>query len=123
MTRLVFPLGVTIALVATLMVQPISTNAQTFSTDDSVLEQLWAEGMENSQTHALAQALFDSIGPRLTGSPGIEAGNEWLVQKYRSWGIEVENQQYGTWQRWNRGRTHADLVEPRVRGPHGLQSL
>ena len=37
------------------------------------------------------------------------------MQKYRSWGIEVENQQYGTWMRWQRGRTHVDLAAPRVR--------
>ena len=34
--------------------------------------------MENSQTYSLAQALFDSIGPRLTGSPNLEAGHDWL---------------------------------------------
>ena len=115
MKRHISALSTWIAWIAALLMPAMHAQAQTFSTDDPVLEQLWVEGMENSQTYSLAQALFDSIGPRLTGSPGIEAGNDWLVEQYRSWGIEVENQQYGTWMRWRRGRTHVDLVEPRVR--------
>ena len=34
---------------------------------------------------------------------------------YRKWGIEARNEQYGTWRGWQRGITHLDLVEPRVR--------
>ncbi len=108
-------LGTALIILATLVAPAVPAAAQTFSTDDAVLRQLWAEGMENSQARPLAQALFDSIGPRLTGSPGLEAGHDWLVERYRSWGVEAENQQYGTWMRWRRGRAHVDLVEPRVR--------
>ena len=60
----------------------------------------------------LAQALDDSIGPRLTGSPGIKAGNDWLVATYTRWGIGAENVQYGTWKGWKRGASHIDLVAP-----------
>ena len=88
--------------------------AQTFTTDDAVLRRIWNEGMDNSHAYRLAQTLLDSVGPRLTGTPRIEAGNEWLVNMYTSWGVQAENQQYGTWMRWRRGRTHIDLVEPRV---------
>src|ERR671914_237905 len=53
--------------------------AQTFPTDDPVLGRIWALGMDSSQTYRLAQVLLDSIGPRLTGTPGQRAGNEWLL--------------------------------------------
>ncbi len=96
-----------------------SAAAQTFTTDDPVLRNIWVEGMENSHAYRLAQTLLDSVGPRLTGSPRMEAGNEWLVNTYTSWGVSAENQQYGTWMRWRRGRTHIDLIEPRVRTLEG----
>jgi carboxypeptidase Q len=89
--------------------------AQAFPTDDPVIRALWTEGMERSQVERLAQVLMDSIGPRLTGTPEKDAGHDWLVRTYRSWGIQAENVPYGTWKGWRRGHTHVDLVEPRVR--------
>jgi hypothetical protein len=90
-------------------------SAQTFPTEDQVIKQMWQEGMENSHAYRLAQALLDSLGPRLSGSPGHRAANEWAVAKLRSWGIDARNEQYGTWRNWRRGINHVDLVEPRVR--------
>ena len=53
---------------------------QVFPTDDSVIQNMWEEGMEGgSQVVDLAQALLDSIGPRLMGSPGFDAAGDWLV--------------------------------------------
>ena len=72
-----------------------TAHAQTFPTNDEVLRAIWEEGMERSQTYPLAQALLDSVGPRLTGSPGIEAGNEWLVDRYESWGVRSEERRVG----------------------------
>ena len=89
--------------------------AQDFSTDDPVIRAIWTEGMERSQVYPLAQTLLDSIGPRLTGTPQLTSAHEWLVERYRAWGVEAENEQYGTWKGWERGPTHVDLIEPRVR--------
>ncbi len=89
--------------------------AQTFPTNDPVLRRIWSEGMERSQLRALAQPLLDSIGPRLTGSPNLRAGNDWLVQRYAGWGIAARNEQYGTWKGWEPGYLHVDLMSPRVR--------
>jgi hypothetical protein len=75
--------------------------------------------MDNSQLPRLAQSLLDSIGPRLTGTPGMKAGNDWLVKTYSSWGIPARNEQYGTWPEWRRGITHIDLLTPRVRTLEG----
>ncbi len=105
------------AVCSTLMAATV--RAQTFTTDDPVIRSIWNEGMDNSHAYRFAQTLLDSVGPRLTGTPRIEAGNEWLVSMYTSWGVQAENQQYGTWMRWRRGRTHIDLIEPRVRTLEG----
>ena len=95
--------------------------AQTFPTDDPVIRAMWEEGMsERSQVHGLAQALLDSIGPRLMGSPAFARAGDWLVSNYEQWGIEAERQEYGTWRGWERGVTHIDLLEPRVRSLEGM---
>ena len=89
--------------------------AQDFPVDDPVLQGIWEEGMERSQVYPLMQVLLDSIGPRLAGTPQLDAAHEWLVSTYAGWGIEAENEQYGTWKGWERGITHLDLLSPRVR--------
>jgi carboxypeptidase Q len=95
-------------------------HGQTFSVDDPVLEGIWDQAMNNSQIEDLAQALMDSIGPRLTGAPGIDRGHDWLVHMYEQWGVEADNRQYGTWVGWDRGISHIDLLEPRVRSLDGM---
>ena len=65
--------------------------AQQYASPDPVIRAIWNEGMDNSQLQRLAQALLDSIGPRLTGTPGMKAGNDWLVKMYSSWGIPARN--------------------------------
>jgi hypothetical protein len=94
---------------------PVTANAQTGASSDPVLKRMWAVGMDSSHTWDLAQTLFDSIGPRLTGTPqGIEA-SDWVMKTYRSWGIDAHREKYGTWRGWTRGYSHIDLVKPRVR--------
>lgn len=108
------------ALVAALM-GGAQLHAQTFPTDDPVIRQMWEQGMgEGSQAYELSQVLMDSIGPRLMGSPGYDASADWLMAKYAEWGIEVERQDYGTWRGWERGISHIDLIEPRVRTLSGM---
>ncbi len=93
--------------------------AQQFPTNDATLRRIWRLGMDSSQVQSLSQTLFDSIGPRLTGSPGIRNASEWVIGKYKSWGIDAKREQYGTWRGWERGVSHIDLVEPRVRSLEG----
>ena len=71
--------------------------------------------MHHSQAMALSQVLFDSIGPRLTNSDRYNAGQDWLVKTYASWGITARKEPWGTWSSWKRGPTHLDLIAPRVR--------
>ncbi|MBV9881365.1 MAG: M20/M25/M40 family metallo-hydrolase [Gemmatirosa sp.] len=93
--------------------------AQTFPTDDPVLKRIWTLGMDSSHTGQLAHVLFDSIGPRLTGTPLHKAANDWLVSTYKSWGVDARNEKVGTWRGWRRGWSHIDLVTPRVRSLEG----
>jgi hypothetical protein len=90
-----------------------------FALDDPVLRRIWALETDSSQLPKLAQTLFDSIGPRLTASPGMTAAQNWLIATYTGWGITARKEQYGTWRSWRRGRTHIDLVAPRARTLEG----
>jgi len=108
-------LGVAVAAVAAAR----SANAQTLATDDPVLRRIWDEETTRSRLEPLAQALTDSIGPRLTGSPGIEGAQDWAVKQLKSWGVDARTEQYGTWEGWRRGTSHVDLVAPRVRSLEG----
>ena len=88
--------------------------AQHFPTDDPVIRQMWTEGMERSQTEALSHVLMDVIGPRLAGSPGLEAAQDWLLETYADWGIPARREAYGTWDAWQPGALHIEMTSPRV---------
>jgi hypothetical protein len=87
---------------------------------DPNLARIWRLGMDSSHVQQLAQTLFDSIGPRLTGGPGIKAASDWVISSYKAWGIEGRREPYGTWRGWRRGVSHIDLVAPRVRSLEGM---
>jgi hypothetical protein len=101
-----------------LVAQPLTAQGS-FATSNPVLQRIWTIGMDSSMTEPLARTLFDSLGPRLTGSPDQRRANDWLVKTYTSWGIQAKNEQYGTWRGWRRGYSHIDLISPRVRSLEG----
>jgi carboxypeptidase Q len=87
---------------------------------DAVADRLFRLGMDSSRVQSLAQTLLDSVGPRLTGSPGMKSASDWVIRSYTAWGIEARAERYGTWRGWRRGTSHIDLVQPRVRTLEGL---
>ena len=87
-----------VALATSWAVMPTAVDAQSLATDDPVLRQIWTQAMDNSQFERLGTALLDSIGPRLTASPGIERAQDWAVKTFQGWGIDVRTEQYGTWE-------------------------
>src|SRR3954468_3416038 len=107
------------AAVAVSLATPLYAQTTQFPTQDPVVQRIWRLGMDSSQVQSLSQALFDSIGPRLTGSPSIKAASDWVIAKYKSWGIDAKREQYGTWRGWRRGVSHFDLVAPRTRSLEG----
>lgn len=108
-----------LALAALALAGPGDADAQRLATDDPVLQGIWDEAMNNSHLESMAQTLLDSIGPRLTGSPQMESAQEWAVNTLRGWGIDARLEEYGTWEGWDRGPSHIDLIEPRVRSLEG----
>jgi hypothetical protein len=100
------------------MAAPLAAQTS-FPTNDPVIQRIWRLGMDSSHVQSLAQTLFDSVGPRLTGSPGLRSASDWIINEYKSWGIDARREQYGTWRGWRRGVSHIDLVSPRTRSLEG----
>ena len=88
--------------------------AQHFPTDDPVVRAIWAEGIENSQTEALAHHLMDVIGPRLAGTPGLVEAQDWLLETYAAWGVDARREEYGTWRGWEAGALRVEMTAPRT---------
>lgn len=88
---------------------------------DPIVENFVNEVNNQSQLEDMAYELLDGIGPRLVGTPEMLASNEWTANKLRSWGIEANLQQFGTWKGWQRGITHVDMVYPRVKSLSATQ--
>ncbi len=108
------------AVASVLLASPLAAQRPTtFPTDDAAIKRIWSVGMDSSQVQRLGQALLDSVGPRLTGSPGIKSASDWAIAQYKSWGIEAKRENYGTWRGWRRGVSHIDLVAPRTRSLEG----
>ncbi|MBX9448533.1 MAG: hypothetical protein KL787_01920 [Taibaiella sp.] len=53
------------------------------------IDQLLEEVNAHSELENLGMQLMDDIGPRLIGSPQMLAANAWIVNTYKSWGIEA----------------------------------
>lgn len=102
----------TVAAMTLSLIQVAS--AQRIRSEDPVIRQMWTLGMEGSQTEELAQVLTDFIGPRLAGSRELEAAADWAVGKFGEWGVPARKEQYGTWNGWEFGIVHVDLIAPRV---------
>lgn len=98
---------------------PARPGVATFPTDDPVIRNIWTEAMDSSKLELLAHELLDVIGPRLVGTPQMKRAHDWAVGTYKKWNIRAQNEQWGVWKGWERGVTHIDLLEPRVRTLEG----
>jgi carboxypeptidase Q len=84
-------------------------------TPDAVIQAIVREAADSSHLVPLTRVLLDSIGPRLTGSPGERAARDWALARFRAWGVDAHDEAYGTWTAWRRGIAHLDLLRPRQR--------
>jgi carboxypeptidase Q len=118
-SRRITPVAVAAALAGACL--PALSSAQTFTgTADPIIKRIWQIGQDSSQVEPLAQTLLDSLGPRLMGSPNLDAAQNWVVKMYQSWGVDAKREEFGTWRGWRRGVSHIDLIAPRVRTLEGM---
>src|SRR5699024_1322295 len=82
--------------------------------DKAVIEAILVNANHDSQLERLDHQLMYQLGPRFVGTPEIEASHNWVVDKYKSGGIQAEYQQWAEWRAWDRCISHIDMVSPRV---------
>ena len=71
--------------------------------DKAVIEAIVEKANNDSKLELLAHELMDQVGPRLVGTPEMQTSHDWVVNKYKSWGIAAEYQQWGEWRAGQRG--------------------
>src|SRR5216683_5760578 len=72
------------------------------------------EAFQNSKVMENAFYLTDVYGPRLTGSPGLQAAAEWAVRRMQEWGLSgAKLEKWGPFGRgWSCTKFSAHLKEP-----------
>ena len=91
----------------------ISASAQQLVADD-VIEAIRDEGFTRSQAMETVSWLSDVFGPRVTGTPAIEAAKDWAAERMREWGLRVHEERFMYGRGWSLERFHAHMVEPQV---------
>ncbi|NIM48030.1 MAG: M20/M25/M40 family metallo-hydrolase [Gemmatimonadales bacterium] len=88
--------------------------------DLAVVNRIRAEGLDRSQLPELARYLTEVIGPRLTGSPGMQRANQWTAEKLREWGLDnVVLEPWGEFGRgWERVAYRGRILTPFVQPLH-----
>jgi carboxypeptidase Q len=73
--------------VATASVAAVATQPVTESLDLDMYARIREEGFRHSHVMEYSSALFDDIGPRLTGSPAMARANEWTRAQLAAMGL------------------------------------
>ena len=82
--------------------------------DEDVYWQIRREGTSRSQIMETLHVLADVYGPRLTGSPNLEAAGRWAVGQMEQWGLvngRLEPWEFGH-PGWTNERLSAHIVSP-----------
>ena len=56
--------------------------------------------------------LTTEIGPRLTGSPQMQAASQWTLQRFRDYGVDAHLETAQIAHAWTRGQDNAAIVSP-----------
>ena len=103
---------ITTALVLVLGVVAPPTFSQPAERD--MIRSIREEGFERSQAMETVGWLSDVFGPRVTGTPAIEAAKDWTAARMRQWGLRVYEERFPFGRGWSLERFHAHLVSPQV---------
>lgn len=92
---------------ALLAIAPLPARAQE-RVDAAVVQRIRDEAFNRSQVMHIASMLTDLYGPRLTGSPTMKAGGDWVISALRGWGIPTGRME--SWGPFGRGWTNERMV-------------
>jgi carboxypeptidase Q len=92
----------------------VETQPATESVDLGAYARIREEGFNHSQIMEYASALFDDIGPRLTGSPNLAKANAWTRDQLAAMGcVNAHLESWGDFgMGWRQISTSVDMVTP-----------
>lgn len=104
--------GLALAVAATLAT---GTTPAAQTPDAGTIAAIMQEGLERSEAMGLVSWLSDVYGPRVTGTPAIEAAKAWAMDRLRGWGVEdVQEERFAFGRGWSLVRFSAHMIEPQV---------
>ncbi len=98
-----------------LLLLPLVAMSQTENVDLNMVYKIKQEGLKNSSIEDLAFGLMDFVGPRLTGSSGLNRGNEWAKKKMEELGfqnVRIEEATDFKAGGWDNLKTYAAMTAP-----------
>jgi carboxypeptidase Q len=98
-----------------LMILPAFLAAQKENIDLSMVYKIKQEGSRGNSLQEITFGLTDLTGPRLTGSTGINKGNEWAKKKMEEIGLQnvrIEEARDFLRGGWDNLKTYAAMTEP-----------
>lgn len=104
-----------------LLVLSVCIFINAYSQDATLIRNINDDAFQSRELEKMGTELTDRIGPRLVGSSQMKRAHDWVIEKYKQWGIAAENQQWGQWRGWERGVSHIDMLYPRVQSLRGTQ--
>lgn len=75
-------------------------------------QQIYSEVKAHSELMKNLEYLTTQIGPRLTGSPQMQAASEWTLQRFQQYGIDAHLETANIDHAWTRGAETAEIVSP-----------
>ncbi len=88
--------------------------AQNLTVDTVGAGVLIDQALHHSEVMQNLRHLTDVIGPRLTGSPGARAANQWTMQRFQDYGLEAHLESWNFGGTWLRGAMWVRMTAPRV---------
>jgi hypothetical protein len=98
-----------------MMFLPVILLSQTEKVDLNMIYKIKQEGLRNSAMEELAYGLTDFVGPRLTGSTGINRANEWAKKKMEEFGfqnVRIEEARDFSRGGWDNLKSYAAMTTP-----------
>lgn len=102
-----------LGLLLLLALASAQTAAQVPGVDQATIAKIRGEAITNSQTMDTHWWLSEGFGPRATGTPGYQAGADWVMKKFAEWGLEnIHIERFPFGQGWSIDRFSAHLLTP-----------
>ena len=86
--------------------------------DTATINRIRGEAVVNSQAMDHHWWLSEVYGPRATGTPGYQAGADWVTKKFNEWGLKnVHVERFPFGQGWTIERFSAHIITPHSSAP------